>query len=408
MAFLLRCLSHWFVLFSLLGYQLIFHRFIVPSLLFSVYSLLAFVFLMDILFLLLHKNAKLTRVLESSSFIIDSFFILGLILSLGLGGLYLVLFVSSLQVLALSFYQSRSKLIKYVLWLSILYSFGFLWKDDILPGDRLGFFFLYNLALALSFVVSYFLISFLRDNLLSKKMIPSLKETYLPSSLSVSLHLSRRLKPALRSLLDFFEGSLSQKEDISKQKEDISYQIRQLHKLQDLTEKLDQFTKEEKLRFQILSVDELIQKVNQKLVSHPEKPSFLKNVLELHSKAWLEGSAPHLEKAFEEILINSFQSLRKSDSPEICVKTYNKNDKIFLEFLDNGHGVESEDLPLLFEPLFSKKLGQSGLGLAFVSKIVQAHGGSVKVFHANPKGLRVLIHFPVSRKRDAPSKQLIA
>ena len=45
--------------------------------------------------------------------------------------------------------------------------------------------------------------------------------------------------------------------------------------------------------------------------------------------------------------------------------------------MDCGPGFNSEDLPRLFEPFFSRRGGGSGLGLSIAQRIVEQHGGTL-------------------------------
>jgi signal transduction histidine kinase len=60
-------------------------------------------------------------------------------------------------------------------------------------------------------------------------------------------------------------------------------------------------------------------------------------------------------------------------------------EKIYLNFTDNGNGIAKEDLPYIFQRFFrgkspysSKRIG-SGLGLSIVKHTVDLHGGKIKV-----------------------------
>lgn len=64
---------------------------------------------------------------------------------------------------------------------------------------------------------------------------------------------------------------------------------------------------------------------------------------------------------------------------------------------DTGEGIAREDLGHVFEPFFSTKLDGSGLGLAFVQRIMQEHGGEVHVESAPGAGSAFTLRFPTIR-----------
>ena len=68
-----------------------------------------------------------------------------------------------------------------------------------------------------------------------------------------------------------------------------------------------------------------------------------------------------------------------------------------LEVEDNGPGVQTADLPHLFERFWraSELPGGCGLGLAIVAEIAQRHGGSVQARAALPQGLVVRVVLPL-------------
>ncbi|MGH7790220.1 MAG: ATP-binding protein [Candidatus Binatia bacterium] len=68
-----------------------------------------------------------------------------------------------------------------------------------------------------------------------------------------------------------------------------------------------------------------------------------------------------------------------------------------LEVADNGSGMTPDVQARVFEPYFSTKKDGTGLGLAIVSAIVADHQAYIRVRDNTPRGVRVVIEFPVHR-----------
>jgi signal transduction histidine kinase len=80
--------------------------------------------------------------------------------------------------------------------------------------------------------------------------------------------------------------------------------------------------------------------------------------------------------------------------PRITVRTQADGDQVRLSVADNGCGIPAENLPRIFEPLFTTKNFGVGLGLSMVKEIVEIHGGSVAVTSAVNKGTTFTITIP--------------
>jgi two-component system sensor histidine kinase HydH len=61
---------------------------------------------------------------------------------------------------------------------------------------------------------------------------------------------------------------------------------------------------------------------------------------------------------------------------------------------DEGPGVAEEDRARVFEPFFSRRAGGTGLGLALVRRIAEAHGGSVGVATRAAGGAEFVLRLP--------------
>ena len=111
-----------------------------------------------------------------------------------------------------------------------------------------------------------------------------------------------------------------------------------------------------------------------------------------------------LKQVFWNILINSAESIK--DGGEIRVTADAEeppaNGALTIRIEDDGDGMSEDIQGMVFDPFFSTKEGGTGLGLATVRKIVEAHSGTVDLSSEVNKGTRVIIRFPKKIKEQNP------
>jgi two-component system, NtrC family, sensor histidine kinase PilS len=73
-----------------------------------------------------------------------------------------------------------------------------------------------------------------------------------------------------------------------------------------------------------------------------------------------------------------------------------KGDVVEIDFQDTGEGIAAGNLDKIFLPFFTTKKEGSGLGLAAVHRIVDLHGGWIKVESQPPHGTRFVVCLPRS------------
>lgn len=87
------------------------------------------------------------------------------------------------------------------------------------------------------------------------------------------------------------------------------------------------------------------------------------------------------EHQIYQVLLNLFNNAIQSipEKGEISFKTESSNSGIRITITDTGIGIPAEEKEKVFEPFFTKKEKGTGLGLAVVKKIIDAHLGAIHI-----------------------------
>jgi two-component system sensor histidine kinase HydH len=96
------------------------------------------------------------------------------------------------------------------------------------------------------------------------------------------------------------------------------------------------------------------------------------------------------------IVLNAFSAMPAGG--RLTVALTRKNDILELTVSDTGGGISDHDMPRIYDPYFTSKPAGTGLGLAIAQKIMDAHGGTIKIESRAGEGTKVLLGFPLSAK----------
>jgi len=97
-------------------------------------------------------------------------------------------------------------------------------------------------------------------------------------------------------------------------------------------------------------------------------------------------------QAIFNVLTNAVQALEGGGT--VVVRAFGADGHIRIEITDSGPGIAPEDLPRIFEPLFSKRSRGVGLGLSVARGLVEANGGSIDVESESGSGATFSIQLP--------------
>ncbi|HEY3371316.1 MAG TPA: ATP-binding protein [Prolixibacteraceae bacterium] len=166
----------------------------------------------------------------------------------------------------------------------------------------------------------------------------------------------------------------------------------------DIVKGLLDFSRKDQNGFEPRHLHEILLETYE-LMSHPMKVANISFLSDFNAKADLINCSPNqIKQICIAILVNASEAV--GENGEVLFRTFNPDeDHIRIEITDNGLGIAEDDIPHIFEPFFSTKEKESGigLGLAIVHGIVQSHKGKTAVKSIVGKETTISITLPLIR-----------
>ena len=131
----------------------------------------------------------------------------------------------------------------------------------------------------------------------------------------------------------------------------------------------------------------------------------------LPDPVWVEVDAVRLEQVVTNLLTNAISYT--DDGGQIRVVLERERDEVVIRVIDSGIGIEPDELSQIFtlfvrgRPRHGYPVAGTGIGLALVKRLVEAHGGKVKaVSEGFGKGSEFIVRLPAPDSKVAAGSLL--
>ncbi len=123
----------------------------------------------------------------------------------------------------------------------------------------------------------------------------------------------------------------------------------------------------------------------------------------LEGRLILPGDSDLLHRLVSNLILNAVQFSGPQGTVRVSLEHRygedptpgtNVSQPVRLSVQDSGPGIPPEDVGRIFAPFFTTRKGGSGLGLAVVHRVVEAHGGAVYVEEVPAGGTRFVVLLP--------------
>lgn len=176
-----------------------------------------------------------------------------------------------------------------------------------------------------------------------------------------------------------------------------SFQDKLMSRLQDLEQQVNDmllFAKSGKQQVvEPISINELLKSSIQSLDAIVKKESAQITFKLCENDCQILGNESALTGAIHNLVLNSIQVIK--EDVQIEISSYCKDGYALMSVRDNGKGIDKELADKIFEPFYTSRSQGTGLGLAVVKSVANAHQGDVKLVSQPGEGAHFCIHIPL-------------
>ena len=110
----------------------------------------------------------------------------------------------------------------------------------------------------------------------------------------------------------------------------------------------------------------------------------------------VSADGDQMRQVLHNLLRNAQDALAQTATPQISIETLQREQFARVTVSDNGSGFTQQTLARAFEPYVTTKARGTGLGLAIVKKIIDEHGGEIRISNRESGGAKIVIKLPLA------------
>lgn len=184
--------------------------------------------------------------------------------------------------------------------------------------------------------------------------------------------------------------------ETSPRKRMLELHIKEIDRLSRILDRFLEFAKPQQIQNVEFDVKDMVSDVVS-LVRHKAEQQKIDIRFEVSAvDTVIHGDKDKLSQVVLNLLLNALQSMPDGGDIVIEVDQERIVSQQFLQIKinDSGHGIPEEIRDRIFDPFFTTRPEGTGLGLSISARIVEAHGGMIRVSDSKPQGTCFSILIP--------------
>lgn len=190
--------------------------------------------------------------------------------------------------------------------------------------------------------------------------------------------------------------------------------VRESDRLARILSEFSDFARVDVAERKPIEVEKLIREVTETALRHPVaegRASITREIVDDMSGLW--GDPELLHRTLLNLVLNALQVgdpaqpvririVADALRPDLVPAEVSLGQPVRIRVIDDGPGIDPEDLPKIFDPFYTRRKGGSGLGLSIAHRAVQAHGGALIAGSFPGQGATFAVVLPRRTGRGRP------
>jgi two-component system sensor histidine kinase HydH len=208
-------------------------------------------------------------------------------------------------------------------------------------------------------------------------------------------HEIRNPLSSIKGLATFFLGK---SRDSSQEQSAARTMVQEVDRLNRVVTELLEFARPSELQLEQCEVNQLVRHSLDLVRRDAESKGVNIRFEPEQEELWAYLDQDRLNQALLNLYLNAIQAMQQGG--ELKVQAAVQGSQVRISVSDTGAGIAQSELERIFDPYFTSKKSGTGLGLAVVDKIVQAHQGRIKVQSSSGQGSSFILLLPLSSPED--------
>ena len=240
---------------------------------------------------------------------------------------------------------------------------------------------------------------------LSEKQELLVQKERLASMGQLSAGVAHEINNPIGTIVLYSHTLLKQFPEGGQVRDDLKVIVNEAMRCKDIVRDLLNFARQSRVSKEPTDFTELIGKVFTILKPEAETKQVILRARHNDTLPAIMMDKAQIEQVFVNLIKNSVDAVPRGGDVTVVSRLRDNGDALEVQVIDNGCGIEPENLSKLFTPFFTTKdMGKgTGLGLAIAYGVIKMHSGNITVDSEPGKGTTFTIYLPVNGIQNSTS-----